>query len=130
MKLGVRAFIIDENLAKPNAMLLRIGHVGGNDMTELITIYKIRMKGSTSYSIGRVSKQNWKKNGYGVTWKAKGKDWPTEAALKKHLLTCIEKGVDISEFEIMEFTQQPSRSLNEWCDAKMTMAKLKYNGPT
>ena len=61
-----------------------------------------------------------------MTWKANGKEWSSEKTLKAHLLKCIEKRVDMSGWEIMEFTQQPSKSLNDWCDAKMTMAALKY----
>jgi len=76
------------------------------------------------YSRGRVEKQ---RNGnYSVNWKRNGKEWATEKALKKHLLTCIEKGVDMKGWEIMEFTQQPSRAMNEWFDSKMTMAVLKH----
>jgi len=97
-------------------------------MSDLVTIYKIRIKGTTSYSRGRVQALYGpnKPKAYGVTWKANGKEWTSEKLLKGHLLTCIEKGVDMSRWEIMEFTQQPSKSLNEWCDAKMTMAMLKH----
>ncbi len=94
-------------------------------MTDMITIYKIRMKDSKSYSRGRVERKYDKT--YGVNWKANGKEWATEKALKKHLLTCIQKGVDMAGWEIMEFTQQPSKTLNEWCDAKMTFAMLKHS---
>lgn len=89
------------------------------------TIYKIRIKGTNSYSRGRVSR--YRVSGdyvYSVKWANLGKDWTSEAALKNHLLKCIEKGVDMTGWEIMEFTQQPSKSLNEWCDAKMTFAML------
>ena len=82
------------------------------------------MKGTKSYSRGRVESK-WDKT-YGVNWKTIGKEWATEQALKKHLLTCIQKGVDMTDWEIMEFTQQPSKTLNDWCDAKMTFAMLKH----
>jgi len=95
-------------------------------MTDLLTIYKIRKKGTKMYSRGRVQQEYSGVHGYGVKWKANGKEWTTEKALKQHLLKCIQKGIDLSNWEIMEFTQQPSKSLNEWCDAKMTMAILKH----
>ena len=96
-------------------------------MNDLITIYKIRMKGTKSYSRGRVESRSGHDgiSIYGVNWKANGKEWSSEKLLKKHLLTCIEKGVDITGWEIMEFTQQPCKSMNDWCDAKMTYAMLK-----
>lgn len=96
---------------------------------DLLTIYKIRMKGTQSYSRGRVQ-HLYTRDGqrvFGVTWKPNGKDWATEALVKKHLMTCIEKGVDMTGWEIMEFTQQPSKSLNEWFDAKMTFAVIKHS---
>jgi len=90
------------------------------------TIYKIRKKGTKMYSRGRVSATGLRgKRVYGVRWKANGKEWPSEKALKAHLLKCIEQGVDMDGWEIMEFTQQPSKAFNDWCDAKMTMARLK-----
>lgn len=97
-------------------------------MSDLITIYKIRHKNTRMYSRGRVEQQyshGRSEKVYGVKWKANGKEWATEKALKAHLLRSIEKRIDMSQWEIMEFTQQPSKSLNEWCDAKMTMARLK-----
>jgi len=98
-------------------------------MTDLITIYKIRMKGTSSYSRGRVEFQRTVngKRIHSVNWKARGKEWASEALVKKHLMTCIEKGVDMTGWEIMEFTQQPSKSMNEWFDAKMTFAVIRHS---
>lgn len=96
-------------------------------MTELLTIYKIRKKGTKLYSRGRVHQEPaYNSDAYVVKWKANGKEWTTEKALKQHLLNCAEKGVDLTNWEIMIFTQEPSKSLTEWCDAKMTMAMLKH----
>lgn len=96
-------------------------------MSETLTIYKIRHKKSGEYSRGRVEQQshNPSKRVYGVNWKRNGKEWATEKAVKQHLLTCIVKGVDFTDWEIMEFTQQPSKELTSWFDAKMTFAVLK-----
>ena len=91
----------------------------------MLTIYKIKLKGSNLYSTGRVCQLRFD-DGYHVTFKSKGKEWKDEAGIKRHLLTCLQKGVDVSEWEIMEFTQQPSREMNEWFDEKMIMARLKY----
>ncbi len=79
------------------------------------------------YSRGRVQIQyiDGDTRHYGVNWRANGKEWTTEKALKTHLLKCIKRGVELSGWEIMEFTQQPSKSLNDWCDSRMTMAILK-----
>jgi len=97
-------------------------------MTETMTIYKIRLKDTKMYSRGRVEKgwHNGVQDCHKVSWKAAGKEWPTEKALKNHLVTCITKNVDMTGWEIMEFTQQPSRALNEWFDARMTFAVLKH----
>ena len=96
-------------------------------MSDLLTIYKIRLKGTNSYSRGRVEGRRDGKQFYSVNWKQNGKEWATEALVKKHLMTCIEKGVDMTGWEIMEFTQQPSKSMNEWFDAKMTFAVIKHS---
>lgn len=99
-------------------------------MSDTITIYKIRRKGTKYYSRGRVQEaygrgQEGKR--YEVLWKANGKEWTTEKALKNHLLKCIEKNIDMHDWEIMEFTQQPHKDLNEWFDEKMTFAILKHS---
>ena len=95
-------------------------------MSDSGTIFKIRIKDSVHYSRGRV--ERGRNNTYSVNWKSKGKEWTSEKTLKKHLLTCIEKGVSMENWEIMEFTQQPSRELNEWLDdEKLTFAILKHS---
>ncbi len=98
-------------------------------MTDLITIFKIRLKDTKNYSRGRIAQErNFQTNQmeYRVKWKTNGKEWKTEKALKVHLLKCIVNGIDMAGWEIMEFTQQPSRAMNAWFDAKMTMARLKH----
>ena len=98
-------------------------------MSDTLTIYKIRLKGSKLYSRGRVEKGwDYERNQlFKVQWRPAGKEWMTTKALKAHLLKCIEKNVDMTDWEIMEFTQQPSKDLNHWFDAKMTFAVLKHS---
>jgi hypothetical protein len=100
-------------------------------MSDLNTIFKIRLKGTKLYSRGRITERPNYSNSrqtseYVVQYKSIGKEWKTEKALKDHLLKCIVKGIDMTDWEIMEFTQQPSRAMNTWFDAKMTMARLKH----
>ena len=96
-----------------------------------ITIYKIRHKRTNLYCRGRVQKKYGRRNvgkaTHEVLWKTNGKEWTTKKALEDHLLKCIEKNIDMSEWEIMEFTQQPHKALNEWFDEKMTFAILKHS---
>ena len=94
--------------------------------SDLLTIYKIRIKGSKMYSRGRV--ESTRQGGHAVNWKQNGKEWATEKALKNHLVKCIAKNVDMTDWEIMEFSQQPSKDMNEWLDdEKITFMILKHS---
>ena len=96
----------------------------------MTTIYKIKDKKTGLYSHGSVNGYdypNFKSVSERIKWSRKGKEWTSEKLVKDHLLKCIGYGGIPSSWEIMEFTQQPSRELNEWMDAKMTMAVLKMD---
>jgi len=94
------------------------------------TIFKIRDKKSGLYSHGVISSYDYagfKTISDRIKWSRKGKEWADEKRVKDHLLKCLSYGGIPSSWEIMEFTQQPSRELNEWMDAKMLIAVLKLD---
>ena len=90
-------------------------------------IYKIQDKRNGLFSNGIIyNRQGSKEKKIPlVRWNKKGKQWASEELLKKHLMNCIELTGGIpSEWEVMEFTQEPSRKLHEWIDSKMLMKIL------
>lgn len=94
----------------------------------MITIYKIRDTNSGLYSHGIIHTNGSKRrNAVVVKWSKKGKEWTSEKLVKDHLLKCIAFGGIPTHWEIIEFTQQPSRSLHEWIDANMLVKILKVN---
>ena len=93
----------------------------------MITIYKIRNKDNGYYSHGRFTKNHWLPD-YTVKWSGKGKEWASEKAVKEHLMLAIKYNGSIpANWEIIEFTQQPSRELNDWITDKMLVKMLEAN---
>jgi len=92
-----------------------------------VTIYKIRNINSGSFSHGIIRKSRWSaEEHWFVKWSKKGKEWATEKAVKDHLMKVIEVNGNIPDFwEIVEFTQQPSKTLHDWIDSKMLCKILK-----
>jgi len=91
-------------------------------------LYKIRDKDSglfSSGSINRIASKN-KNKVVIVRWSSKkSKQWTDEKLLKKHLLECCKLGGIPSNWEIMEYTQEPSKEIHEWINEQMLMAILK-----
>ena len=97
-------------------------------MDKPVTIYKIRDKSYPSpyYSHGIITGFDKERGYIAIKFSKKGKEWTSEKTVKDHLTKVIEKiGGIPSHWEIMEFTQQPSRELNDWIDGKMLVKMLK-----
>jgi len=95
----------------------------------MITIYKIKDKDTGLYSHGVISRWSTKRDEELTIqkWSKKGKEWTSEVLVKKHLMACIELGGIPASWEIEEFTQQPSKELNKWIDAKMLVKILQID---
>jgi hypothetical protein len=64
-----------------------------------------------------------------VRFSKKGKEWKTEKGVKDHLLKWLLFGNAIpKEWEIVEVVYAPTKPMEEWLDAKMTLALLKNTG--
>ena len=92
-------------------------------------IYKIRDKENNLFSSGSINRSESKRENCVqiLRWNKKGKQWSSDVPLKKHLLECIKLGGIPSSWEVMEFTQEPSKELNQWIDDKMLVKILKMN---
>ncbi|HET8688484.1 MAG TPA: hypothetical protein VFM18_17875 [Methanosarcina sp.] len=95
-------------------------------------IFKIRHRATGLYSNGVISNYSRLKSDYyddtspNVNWNKKGKNWPTAALVKKHLMQILEVGCGIPpEWEILEFTQEPSKEVHDWIDQEMMVKLLK-----
>jgi hypothetical protein len=96
-------------------------------MAEPITIYKIKNNSNGQYSHGIIRTNRWAaEKHWFVKWSKKGKEWLTEKAVKDHLMKVIDVNGSVpTHWEIMEFTQQPSKTLHDWIDANMLCKMLK-----
>ena len=88
-------------------------------------MYKIRSKTNLSYFSHGVITKGYNNNQSFINWSSKGKVWTTEKNVKAHLLKCIQSGIDISRWEVIEVVYSPTKPMDEWVDAKMLMAILK-----
>ena len=90
--------------------------------------FKIRrtsFPGEYEYSKG-IIQSNWSDQKYNVRWTIKGgKEWVLEKLVNDHLLKCVQKGIDISAWEVIEVVHLPMKPINEWFDEKMLMKVLK-----
>ena len=98
-----------------------------NDDEKEIVVYKIRWW--MSYSNGIINEcytGDYSKKSYSVNWSTrKGKEWTSEKNLKAHLLKCLQRGINISEWEVLELRYHPTKPINDWVDAKMLCKVLK-----
>ena len=62
---------------------------------------------------------------YMVQFKTTGKKWTSETLLKKHLLNCALKKVNMDNWEIVEVQYVPTKPIFEWFDEKMSIKLLK-----
>lgn len=92
-------------------------------------IYKIKDRDNGLFSNGSVNRFYSKEENRVVIqkWSKKGKEWTSDVLLKKHLLECIKLGGIPSSWEVMEFTQEPAKELNDWIDNEMLVKILKIN---
>lgn len=87
--------------------------------------FMIRNTESGMYSCGIISK------GYGISsvnWHPKrGKVWTKEKYLKEHILNyALQCGTaDFDKWAVVEIVEQPTKPINEWMDASMTLKLLK-----
>jgi len=92
----------------------------------LITIYKIRNKGLFSHGVINYYESKLCHEPI-VKWSRNGKEWTSAKLVQDHLLNCAKLGGIPSDWEIVEFTQQPSKELNDWITAKMLCAILVHD---
>lgn len=93
----------------------------------MTTIYKIQDKNTGLFSQGAVMRKYKDDHEFGarVRWSKKGKEWKSVETVKAHLIKCIQGGGIPDSWEILEFTQQPSKAMHEWITAEMTLILLK-----
>lgn len=89
--------------------------------------YKIRIKGTHSYSHGVITQFSYRDNIWKVRWSSKGKLFPNELSVKNHLMRAAEKGI-LGDWEVIEIIEQPTKPLDEWVDQKMLMKLIKTKG--
>lgn len=88
--------------------------------------YKIRIKGSSSYSNGVINVyRDGAKKFPQCNWNKKGKEWADEKNVKAHLLKYVSLGGDIGNWEVVEVVYHPTKPIDEWVDAKMLMKVLQ-----
>lgn len=100
-------------------------------MDKPVTIFKIKNTSNGYFSHGVIMnysemKKDPNKTYMNIKWSRKGKEWTSEETVKEHLLKVIELVGSVPDsWEIMEFTQQPSKSLHDWIDNKMLVKMLQ-----
>ncbi len=90
--------------------------------------YKIRIKGSSSYSNGVINVYRdtvTKKSFPECKWNRKGKEWADEKNVKAHLTKYVSLGGSISTWEVVEVVYHPTKPIDDWVDAKMLMKILQ-----
>lgn len=89
-------------------------------------IYKIRKRGTTFYSSGVVNSVRWgATKSFLVRFNGKGKEWTQEKNLKAHLLKCMQSGIKMDDWEVVEVIYQPTKPILDWFDQKMLVQVLK-----
>lgn len=90
--------------------------------------YMIRDTKTGAYSSGFVINGydfTTKSRKYVVRFKERGKIWTSEKLIKKHLLNCALKKVNMDTWEVIEVKYLPTKPIFEWFDEKMSIQLLK-----
>lgn len=91
-------------------------------------LYKIKDKDNGLFSNGMINRSASREENRIIIYRwssKKHKSWTDEKLLKKHLLECCKLGGVPSNWEIVEYTQEPSKEIHEWINEQMLMAILK-----
>lgn len=97
-----------------------------NAEDNVIRHWRIRLTNTKLYSVGRVT-SGWvwdrSTSQNKVTFNTGGKQWHDVKSLKSHLLNCAKQGVDMSNWEVVEFVERSTTLPHDCFDEKM-LAKL------